>query len=376
MVLSKLSLVQFRNYAEQQVSFSPKINLIFGSNGHGKTNLIEAIHVLALSKSFRTHQAADLISRGSQEFYLVGEVLTEGRKLVLSLEQNQTRKVLQVNNSKQDVFSYVQYLPLVAFSTAHIEQFKSESEQRRRLIDRGLYQLQPTHLRRLSEYYRVIRQKNSLLRKTPSVYNRDSAELIEVWNLQIADLGARIIESRSAYIDKISSKLADASQQLTPEVSDVRYVACNEIISKTGLVDIKDQLYRKLIQNRDREIRLGRSLVGPHRDEILIEIDGKSAQRYASAGQFRSSLLAYYMAQIEVAFERQGEYPVFLIDDVDSELDKTRIHRLLSILEGKTQVFVTTTKPELIQMNCPAERVRAFRVESGCIKEVSSQYIH
>jgi DNA replication and repair protein RecF len=214
------------------------------------------------------------------------------------------------------------------------------------------------------------------LRKTPSVYNRDSAELIEVWNLQIADLGARIIESRSAYIDKISSKLAEASQQLTPEVSDVRYVACNEIISKTGLVDIKDQLYRKLIQNRDREIRLGRSLVGPHRDEILIEIDGKSAQRYASAGQFRSSLLAYYMAQIEVAFEKQGEYPVFLIDDVDSELDKTRIYRLLSILEGKTQVFVTTTKPELIQMNCPAERVRAFRVESGCIKEVSSQYIH
>jgi DNA replication and repair protein RecF len=376
MVLSKLSLVQFRNYVEQQVSFSPQVNLIFGSNGHGKTNLIEAIYVLALSKSFRTHQVTDLIARGSQQFYLAGEVLTEGRKFVLALEQTQTRKVLQVNNSKQDVFTYVQHLPLIAFSTVHIDQFKSESEQRRRLVDRGLCQFQPTHLRRLSEYYRVLKQKNSLLRQTPSGYNRKSTELIEVWDLQIAELGARIIESRSAYIDRISEKLATASQKLTPELSGVRYVACNEITSNTELVEIRDQLCRKLIQNREREVRLGRSVVGPHRDEILIEIDGKSAQKYASAGQFRSSLLAYYMAQMEVTFEEHGAYPLFLIDDVDSELDKTRIHRLLNILEAKTQIFVTTTKPELIQLNCPVEHIRSFQVESGRVKELSSQYIH
>jgi DNA replication and repair protein RecF len=268
------------------------------------------------------------------------------------------------------------HLPLIAFSTVHLEQFKSESEQRRRLIDRGLYQLQPIHLKRLSEYSRVLKQKNSLLRQTPSVYSKSSTELIEVWNIQIAELGARIIESRSTYIDKISEKLANATQKLTPELSDVRYVACNEITSNTALVDIKDQLRSRLIQNRAREIRLGRSLVGPHRDEILIEIDGKSAKKYASAGQFRSSLLAYYMAQMEVTFEKHGEYPVFLIDDVDSELDKTRIHQLLNILEAKTQIFVTTTKPELIQLNCPVEHIRSFQVESGRVKELSSQYSH
>jgi len=376
MVLSKLSLFQFRNYIDQQVSFSPQVNLIFGSNGHGKTNLIEAIYVLALSKSFRTHNASDLINSSFQQFHLAGEVLSEGRKFLLALEQDRNRKVLQVNNSRQDVFSYVQHLPLVAFSTIHIEQFKSESEQRRRLIDRGLWQLQPTHLKRLSEYHRVLKQKNSLLRQASSVYNKASTELIEVWNLQLADLGARIIESRSTYIDKIREKLAVACQRLTPEISDVRYIACNEITSRAILVDIKDQLHRKLIENRDREIRQGRSWVGPHRDEILVEIDGKSAQRYASAGQFRSSLLAYYMAQMEVAFEKHGEYPVFLIDDVDSELDKTRIHQLLNILEAKTQVFVTTTKPELIRLSCPVERIRSFQVESGRVKEVSSHRIH
>jgi DNA replication and repair protein RecF len=376
MVLSRLSLVQFRNYVEQHVSFSPHINLIFGSNGHGKTNLIEAIYVLALSKSFRTRQAADLINRDFQQFQLAGQVLAEGREFVLTLEQDRNRKVLQVNDSKQDVFSYVQHLPLIAFSTIHIEQFKSESEQRRRLIDRGLCQLQPTHLKRLSEYYRVLKQKNSLLRQTPSVYNRISTELIEVWNLQIADLGARIIESRSTYIDKIKDKLADSNQRLTPEISDVRYIACNEITPNTALVDIKGQLHKKLVENREREIRLRRSFVGPHRDEILIEIDGQSAQKYASAGQFRSSLLAYYLAQMEVAFEEHREYPVFLIDDVDSELDKTRIHQLLQILEGKTQIFMATTKPELIRLDCPVGRIKSFHVESGHVHEVSSQYIH
>jgi DNA replication and repair protein RecF len=376
MVLSRLSLVQFRNYVEQHVSFSPHINLIFGSNGHGKTNLIEAIYVLALSKSFRTRQAADLINRNFQQFQLAGQVLAEGRECVLTLEQDRNRKVLQVNDSRQDVFSYVQHLPLIAFSTIHIEQFKSESEQRRRLIDRGLCQLQPTHLKRLSEYYRVLKQKNSLLRQPPSVYNRTSTELIEVWNLQIADLGARIIESRSTYIDKIKNKLAHSNQRLTPEISDVRYIACNEITPSTALVDIKGQLHKKLIENREREIRLRRSFVGPHRDEILIEIDGQSAQKYASAGQFRSSLLAYYLAQMEVAFEEHREYPVFLIDDVDSELDKTRIHQLLQILEGKTQIFMATTKPELIRLGCPVGRLKSFHVESGHVSEVSSQYIH
>src|SRR4029077_1883410 len=114
MVLTKLSLAQFRNYVEQQVLFSPNINLILGSNGQGKTNLIEAIYVLALSKSFRTHQATDLINRDFQQFHLEGKVLMEGREFVLTLEQDRTRKILQVNNSKQDVFSYVQRLPLIA----------------------------------------------------------------------------------------------------------------------------------------------------------------------------------------------------------------------------------------------------------------------
>jgi DNA replication and repair protein RecF len=231
-------------------------------------------------------------------------------------------------------------------------------------------------LKRLSEYYRVLKQKNSLLRQAPSVYNRVFNELIEVWNIQIAALGARIIEARSSYIDKIKEKLAGPSQRVAPEISDVRYIACNEITPNAAPLEIQVQLHKKLTESREREIRLGRSLVGPHRDEILIEIDGKSAQKYASAGQFRSSLIAYYLAQMEVAFEKQGEYPLFIIDDVDSELDTMRIHQLLQILESKTQIFITTTKPELIRFNGPIEHLMTLQVESGRVNEVSSPYIH
>jgi DNA replication and repair protein RecF len=371
MHLTKLSLVQFRNYIEQQVLFSPHLNLIFGSNGQGKTNLIEAIYVLAFSKSFRTHLPTDLIHRDFQQFHLMGNILAGGREIVLTLEQDRSKKVLQANSVKQDVFTYVQHFPLIAFSSIHLEQFKSESEQRRRLIDRGLCQLQPVHLRRLSDYYRVLKQKNSLLRQAPSVYNTESIELIEVWNLQLAELGAKIIESRNTYISKIKEKLARPSQRLAPEISDIYYVACNEV-TPNSLSDIREQVHRKLKENREREIRSGRSLVGPHRDEVVIEINGKSARRYASAGQLRSSLINYYLAQMELAFERLGEYPAFLIDDVDSELDGVRINQLLEILRNKAQIFVTTTKPELIRLSCPAECVWRLHVEEGHVRQVSS----
>jgi len=372
MRLTKLSLVQFRNYIEQQVLFSPHLNLVFGSNGQGKTNLIEAIYVLALSKSFRTHLPTDLINRDFQQFHLAGNILAEGGEVVLTLEQDRSKKVLQVNSIKHDVFTYVQHFPLIAFSSIHLEQFKSESEQRRRLIDRGLCQLQPIHLRRLSDYYRVLKQKNSLLRQAPSVYNTESIELIEVWNLQLAELGAKIIESRSTYISKVKEKLASPSQRLAPEISDIQYIACNEVTPNASLPDIREQVHRKLKENREREIRSGRSLVGPHRDEIVIEINGKSARRYASAGQLRSSLINYYLAQMELAFERLGEYPAFLIDDVDSELDGVRINQLLEILRSKAQIFVTTTKPELIRPSCPAESVWRLLVEEGRVRQVSS----
>ena len=367
MILTCLSFSGFRNLSEQRLQFCPQINIIAGRNGQGKTNLLEAIHVLALSRSFRTHQSRDLIRCNATRFCVTGTVLSKGVECTLSTEQSQNGKVLHVSGSRRDVFDYLGRLDLVVFASHQIEQFRAESEYRRRLIDRGLYHVQPGHLRRMAGYSRVVKQKNSLLRESASVYTKATSELLDVWDYQIAELGAKIVEARQFYVEKIREKLRNRSNSFTPEALDIKYLAANEISSTSSLADIQFQLSTRLRKHRDREIRLRRSIVGPHRDEVAAEVDGNSIQRYASAGQQRSALLAFNLAQMEIYFDAYGEYPLFLVDDVDSELDELRMNELLEVLEAKTQVFLTTTKPGLIRSRgrCQA---RTFRVSGGQVE--------
>jgi len=369
MILTCLSVSGFRNLVEQHLQFLPHINIISGPNGQGKTNLLEAIHVLGLSRSFRTHQSRDLIQRNASRFWVSGTVLSKGNECNLSVEQSANGKVLQVGGSRRDVFDYLGRLDLVVFASLQIEQFKAEAEYRRRLVDRGLYHLQPGHLRRMAGYSRVVKQKNSLLREAASVYTKATAELLDVWDYQIAELGAKIIEAREFYVEKVRQKLRDRSNSFTPEALDIRYLAANEISSTSSLAEIQSQLSTRLRKHREREIRLRRSIVGPHRDEVAAEVDGNPIQRYASAGQQRSALLAFNLAQMEVYFDAYGEYPLFLVDDVDSELDEQRMNELLQILETKTQVFVTTTKPGLIHSSGKCQ-ARTFQVSRGQVNEI------
>ena len=368
MILTRLSVLGFRNLAEQQLSFSPKVNIIAGANGQGKTNLLEAIYVLALSRSFRTHHSRELIRRDGSEFSISGQIQTSGPSYELSLQLGQSNRILQVNGSRRDVFEYVGQFNVIVFSSIQVEQFRAESEQRRRLIDRGLYHLKPAHLRRMADYSRLIRQKNSLLRDSASLYNKTTYELLDVWDVQIAELGSRIVQCRELYIQKIREKLAVRSSVFTPESLDVKYLAANQITSTASLADIQLQLSKRLKENRGKELRLKRCVTGPHRDEVVMEIDGSGMQCYASAGQQRSALLAFSLAQMEVYFDSCGEFPVYLIDDVDSELDATRMNELLRVLESKTQVFLTTTKPSLIQINTSHEQIQTFQVQSGRIQ--------
>ena len=149
----------------------------------------------------------------------------KGNESLLTVEQSQNGKILQVGGSKWDIFDYLGRLDLVIFASVQIEQFKAESEYRRRLIDRGLYHLQPAHLRRMAGYSRVVKQKNSLLRESASVYTTTTAELLDVWDQQIAELGAKIIQARQFYVEKVREKLRARNNGFTPEDLDVKYLA-------------------------------------------------------------------------------------------------------------------------------------------------------
>lgn len=376
MILSQLSVRFFRNFSDCQLGFSPGANWIQGGNGHGKTNLLEAIHVLALSRSFRTHQSRDLIQWESGQSYVGGEVRSRGNDTWLSIEHNSLSRRYCVNRSRVDLLEYVGRLSVVVFSTPQVEQFKSGDASRRRLVDRGLYPLQPTHLKRVLDYGRVIRQKNSLLREGPSGYNEHSRDLLDSWNPQIAVLGARIIKSRYGYIEKIRSKLLLRNNRFTPENLTLHYVASAEVDAGASLTQIEEQLMAMLKAAREREFRARKALIGPHRDRVSMEVDGRCIQRFGSAGQQRSSLIAYQLAQMEVHFDLRGEYPLFLMDDLDAELDEQRIDRLLQVLGAKTQLFITTNKPGFIRSRTAefaADRAsKVFRVEAGHFAEMTS----
>lgn len=376
MVLSQLSVRFFRNFSQCQLGFSAGANWVLGGNGHGKTNLLEAIHVLALSRSFRTHQSSDLIQWESGQCYLGGEVSGRDGDTWLSIEQKPLSRRYCVNRSRVDLLEYVGRLSVVVFSTAQVEQFKSGDASRRRLLDRGLYPLQPTHLKRVLDYGRVVRQKNSLLRESPSGYNNRSRDLLESWNRQIAVLGARIIKSRHGFIQKIQSKLLLHKNRFTPENLTLQYAAASEVDAGASHAEIEEQLTAMLNSARESEFRARRALVGPHRDRVSMDVDGRCMQRFGSAGQQRSSLIAYQLAQMEVHFDLRGEYPLFLMDDLDAELDEQRIDRLLQILGAKTQLFLTTNKPEFIRgrlVELTADRgSKVFHVESGRFAETAS----
>jgi len=372
MILSHLSVKFFRNIQESQLDFSPRANLILGGNGHGKTNLLEAIYVLAITKSFRTHQSRDLVHWDSEGFCLAGKVEGQSQKYWLAIEHSPEARKMLVNNSPSDLFEYLGLLNVVAFSTTQVEQFRSSPEIRRRLVDRGLYPLHPAHLKRVLNYGRLIKQKNSLLREGPSGYNKMRRDLLDSWNIQIADLGARIIKSRQNYIDKIADKLTIQRNCFTSDKLTIRYVSSHEIVTTGSLTEIHQQLLRKLFENRQGEFRARRATVGPHRDQIVMEVDGKSMQRFGSAGQQRSSLIAYQLAQMEVHFDLRGEYPVFLMDDVDAELDEERLNLILNILESKTQIFITTNKPAFIrEQKFIHNEFKRFQVKRGHVSEVA-----
>jgi DNA replication and repair protein RecF len=178
------------------------------------------------------------------------------------------------------------------------------------LLDRGVYQLQPAHLKRMAEYHRVIRHKNSLLRSDVSLYTKSTYELLDVWDTQIAKLGSRIVKARQSYLSKVRSKLAAQRNAFRPEALDIKYLGANEITSGADLADVQFQLTKRLKENRDTELRLKRCVTGPHRDDLVIEIDGCSLQRYVSTGYQRSALLAYRQSRIASLLDRRRRYRV------------------------------------------------------------------
>ena len=342
MLLAAIEATNFRNLSGR-IEWGPRLNIIYGNNGQGKTNWLEAIYLLARTKSFRTQRLQEAIRFGEELAVVRGTVTTGSdleRELQVSLHDNS--KTIFVNSKREVLTRYLTQLQVFSFTVTDLEVVRGGPEARRRFLDRGISSLKPAYLRTIADYNKVIKQKNRLLQlaNENEIGLPQVEDLLAPWNEQLIKLGFLIHNEREEYVAGLNGAL---ERQLF-EQRDVttRYVSSLE--NKGDLSNYESLLRSRIALRLAAEVAAGHALIGPHRDDLEIHLDGREIRIYGSSGQQRSALLLLDLAAISLYNSSSNDHPVFIIDDVDAELDERRIRHLLEYLENRTQTFITTSK--------------------------------
>lgn len=364
MLLESLEAQNFRNLTGK-IACGKGLNIIFGENGQGKTNWLEAIYLLATTKSFKTAKLTETICFGEELAIVRGLVQQSAeihRNLQVALQGN--TKTLSVNNKKETIHRFLGELHAVIFNSDELEIVRGLPDARRKFLDGGIVSIYPPFVQTLTDYNRVVRQKNSLLQSAQdNGFSLEKvAELLEPWNEQLIYLATRIHKARIRYVERLNEVLE--KKLFGREEILIRYASSLE-----GKGDLSD--YAALIEERlklrvQAELASGHALIGTHRDDLDISFDGHDLRKYGSSGQQRSALLILQLATLSVYFEQNQEYPLFLLDDIDAELDYKRIGQLLEFLSDKTQTFITTSKESFIERFGTGAEI--FTIENGMAK--------
>lgn len=366
MHLQRIEATNFRNLSGV-IEFSHGLNIIGGANAQGKSSWLEAVYLLATTKSFRTAYPREVIAHQTKEALIRGTVAHGNLTKDLQLLVTDTTKQTFVNGKREAVARYLSSLDVIAFTADEMDVIRGAPEARRKFLDRGIFGILPSYLGTLAEYNRVLKQKNALLREAMEAEDPVRYyDLIQPWNDQLVALGGEIHLARVDYVERLGARLQPGLFEA--EEITIRYKSSLE--GKGDLLNYADLLRERLRFRIKSEIAVGYSLVGPHRDDLEIRFDGYEIARFGSSGQQRSALLILDLAQLSVYHDCFEEYPIFLIDDIDAELDGTRIEILLSYLDGKAQTIVSTSKHSIADRY--RHRAAIFLVQSGKATESRS----
>ena len=353
--LAHLRLRDFRNYTRLDAEFGPGLHLLLGRNAQGKTNILEAIHLLATLRSFRGVGSAPMVRHGAAGWFVGGRVIATGNNAV-KLYWSRTERRLTVDGQPiRRLTDYWGTLRTVAFCAEDLALVKGAGRGRRRFLDFLLAQTVPTYLSVLQRYLRAMRARNALLKKRPV----DEAAL-ESFTIELVKLGEELMAQRAALLPELAPRIVAAHQRIAPK---------GESLAVAYAPNVKGDFAEHLRRQREREYRLGSTAAGPHRDELTLEVNERPAADFASEGQKRTVAIALKMAQAEHFSAVHGVPPVLLIDDVMGELDATRRAGFIPLLDqcsqGRGQVFMTCTEE-----NWPrelAQSVSHWQVENGGI---------
>lgn len=343
MYCERIAYYQFRNIESADLVFSPEVNVFCGDNAQGKTNALEGIYLMAQGRSFRTVREKDMIRFGQEQsavklwFFQDGEIST----LEMRLFANGKRQCFFNGVPLRRLSEFIGHFRAVVFCPEHLSIVKDGPSVRRSFLDMALSQLSPVYLHTLQEYGKILSQRNAMLKQCRE-YSMQFAQIMEPWSVQLAERAEKISEQRQVYLDRLQCYLTDIFADMTSghEVPKLRYTD-----RKT-----KEEYLSLLQNNLEREIRQQITLYGIHRDDYEIRLNDREARLFASQGQQRSIALAMKLSEGEISRDMTGQYPVFLLDDIFSELDAYRRSYITNGLKGR-QVIITSCNEQQEKQN-------------------------
>jgi len=357
--LRQLWLTDFRNHRSTTLTLPPGLTVVTGANGQGKTNLLEAVAWLATLRSFRNATNEVLVGQGASVAVIRAELDDDGRRVLVEAAIERERTRVQVNRQRlrraRDALGHVK---ATVFTPDDLLVVKGGPSARRRLLDEVVVSVQPSHHELAGEVDRILRQRNVLLRQAGGRLDAEAAATLEVWDAQLVDAGTRLAEGRIGALVALAPLVADRYAQLTAVEAGVE-LHYEAPWRATGLADA-------LTGARRDELRRGVSLVGPHRDDLVVTLDGRPARTHTSQGEQRSLALALRLGAHALVVDRTDRVPLVLLDDVFSELDEARAEALVAILpQGQT---LLTTATAGVPAGTTVDLV--LRVEGGQVSPV------
>ncbi len=353
MVVKKLTLKNFRNYEDETFVFDDGLNILTGRNAQGKTNCVEAVFYLCTGASLRIRHDRQLIRMGEERAQISAEAQTRFGRVLLEAIIFENKRELYLNGNKVSrSVDFIGNMKSVFFSPGELRLIQDGPDERRRFLNLSISQTSKEYAQALLRFGRILEQRNDLLK------NRDATLILDtlpVWDEQLSLCAARIIKKRQEYLQQLSSIAADTHAYLTDGAEKLALSLDKEYKGEEG--DIAKKLQRELASCYERDIRLGFTSVGPHRDDVKISIGGADARGFSSQGQARTAALSMKLAEVEIFRTLSGEPPVLILDDVMSELDLPRRKKLLSRVRD-VQCILTCTHAERVLYGAECKKIR------------------
>lgn len=368
MILRKIKLINFRNYKSFNINFQKNINIIIGDNAQGKTNILESIYTLALTKSYRTTNDSNLIRLDQEKFIITGEIKDEKIFKKLSLELYKGNKVAKINdNVINKISDYVGNLYVILSSPDDLQMIKGSPSERRNFLNIEISQLSSNYIKKYNEFNKILKMRNDYL-KLLFTNSLCDYNYLDILTNNLIEREIDIYIERYNFINKINDNITDIYKNITG-IKDLKILyETNVEFNNYEPEYMKKTLLEKYRKNQQREISMGMTLYGPHRDDFTFLIDNNDIKIFGSQGQQKLAFIALKFAEIRIFEEKTGTKPIILLDDIFSELDKTKKNKLIQYIDNDYQVIITSNDTKDISKKI-LNGASIFKIQDGKIIE-------